>query len=233
MPIRQRLHWPQPAWISTVTRWPILYSSTPGPSAATVPMYSWPGVQFLLNGKPPSIIAGGPWAITSRSVAQIATASMRTSTSARFGIGTGFSVSFSSPGSPSTQARIVSGTGMSFAGFTPGGAYIVVFLLGRDARGGLRSVRAELRGERAHGRDDLFAHQREMAVVRAHRGRRGADRAGHRAVVVADRRADADHARLILFVVHRVAVAPHMAQRFDQRGPLGDGLLREAGQAVR
>ena len=44
MPARQRLHCPQPAWISTVTRWPILYSSTPGPSAATVPMYSWPGV---------------------------------------------------------------------------------------------------------------------------------------------------------------------------------------------
>ncbi len=40
MPSRQRLHWPQPAWISTETRWPILYSSTPGPSATTVPMYS-------------------------------------------------------------------------------------------------------------------------------------------------------------------------------------------------
>ena len=60
MPSRQRLHWPQPAWISTVTRWPILYSSTPGPSATTVPMYSWPGVKFLLNGMPPRIEAGGP-----------------------------------------------------------------------------------------------------------------------------------------------------------------------------
>ena len=60
MPSRQRLHWPQPAWISTVMRWPILYSSTPGPSATTVPMYSWPGVQFLLNGRPPWISAGGP-----------------------------------------------------------------------------------------------------------------------------------------------------------------------------
>ena len=60
MPMRQRLHWPQPAWISTVTRSPTANSSTPGPSAATVPMYSWPGVQFLLNGSPPLISAGGP-----------------------------------------------------------------------------------------------------------------------------------------------------------------------------
>jgi hypothetical protein len=41
----------------------------------------------------------------SRSVAQMATASMRTSTSAFFGTGTGFSVRLSWPGSPSTQAR--------------------------------------------------------------------------------------------------------------------------------
>ena len=60
MPSRQRLHWPQPAWISTVMRWPIWYSSTPGPSATTVPIYSWPGVKFLLNGMPPRIDAGGP-----------------------------------------------------------------------------------------------------------------------------------------------------------------------------
>src|SRR5215831_14671897 len=48
------------AWISTATRSPVWYSATPGPSATTVPMYSCPGVQFLLNGGPPSIIAGGP-----------------------------------------------------------------------------------------------------------------------------------------------------------------------------
>ena len=60
MPMRQRLHWPQPAWISTVTRSPMANSSTPGPSAATVPMYSWPGVQFLLKGRPPCTSAGGP-----------------------------------------------------------------------------------------------------------------------------------------------------------------------------
>ena len=60
MPARQRLHWPQPAWISTVTRWPIGISSTPGPSATTVPIYSWPGVKFLLNGLPPWIMAGEP-----------------------------------------------------------------------------------------------------------------------------------------------------------------------------
>jgi hypothetical protein len=60
MPCRQRLHCPQPAWISTVTRSPIANSSTPGPSAATVPMYSWPGVKFLLKGSPPSTLAGEP-----------------------------------------------------------------------------------------------------------------------------------------------------------------------------
>ncbi len=124
MPSRQRLHWPQPAWISTVTRWPILYSSTPGPCATTVPMYSWPGVKLLLNGRPPWISAGGPLAITSRSVAQMATASMRTSTSAFFGTGTGLSTSFSCPGSPSTQAFMVSGMGKSLLVFTPAGAYI-------------------------------------------------------------------------------------------------------------
>ena len=122
MPSRQRLHWPQPAWISTVTRCPILYSSTPGPSATTVPMYSWPGVKFLLYGMPPWIDAGGPCQMISRSVAQIATASMRTSTSARFGTGTGFSTNVTWPGSPSTHAFIVSGMEKSGLVSTPGAA---------------------------------------------------------------------------------------------------------------
>ena len=87
MPCRQRLHWPQPAWISTLTRSPIANSSTSGPSAATVPIYSWPGVKFLLKGRPPWMLAGEPEWMISRSVAQIATASMRTSTSARAGTG--------------------------------------------------------------------------------------------------------------------------------------------------
>ena len=73
--------------------------------------------------------AGGPCQMISRSVAQIATASIRTSTSARSGTGTGFSVSFSSPGSPSTHALILSGTGMSGLVFTPGGAYIAWILI--------------------------------------------------------------------------------------------------------
>ena len=60
----------------------------------------------------------------SRSVAQIATASMRTSTSAFFGTGTALSISLSSPGSPSTQAFIMSGIGKSLLVFTPAGAYI-------------------------------------------------------------------------------------------------------------
>ena len=41
-------------------RSPISNSSTSGPSAATVPMYSWPGVKFLLKGSPPSMLAGDP-----------------------------------------------------------------------------------------------------------------------------------------------------------------------------
>src|ERR1035437_5091598 len=47
--------------------------------------------------------------MTSRSVAHTAIASMRTSTSAAPGRGTGFSTSLSSPGLPSTQAFIFSG----------------------------------------------------------------------------------------------------------------------------
>src|SRR5664280_2232819 len=62
--------------------------------------------------------------MTSRSVAQIAAASIRTSTSARFGTGTGLSVSVSSPGSPRTQAFMVSGIGNSVLILTPAGAYM-------------------------------------------------------------------------------------------------------------
>src|SRR5690349_17351986 len=87
-------------------------------------MYSWPGVKFLLNGSPPSIMAGTPCAITSRSVAQMATASMRVSTSPRRGTGTGFSASLISPGCVRTQAFILSGTGYSGLVFTPSGLYM-------------------------------------------------------------------------------------------------------------
>src|SRR6266849_673016 len=60
----------------------------------------------------------------SRSVAQIATASMRTSTSAFFGTGTGLFFKVSWPGSPSTHAFMLSGIGKSAFVFTPVGAYI-------------------------------------------------------------------------------------------------------------
>ena len=76
-----------------------------------MPIYSCPGVKFLLNGKPPSIIAGGPWLITSRSVAQIATASILTKTSALFGISTCLSTNDRLSGSPKTHAFIVLGIG--------------------------------------------------------------------------------------------------------------------------
>src|SRR5438045_3487077 len=162
-------------------------------------MYSWPGVQFLLKGRPPWTIAGGPCAITSRSVAQIATASMRTSTSARFGTGTGLSVSFSSPGSPSTHARMVSGTGMSLHVFTPGGVYIgSSLLLRRCRRMRLRSKPAKLGGECPHRGGDLLAHERQMILLRPHGWRRCADRTDNGAITIADRRADADDAGLIL-----------------------------------
>src|SRR5919197_586332 len=61
----------------------------------------------------------------SRSVAQIATASMRTSTSAFLGTGTGLSFSINSPGLPSTQAFIVSGIGKFGLVLTPAGAYML------------------------------------------------------------------------------------------------------------
>ncbi len=61
----------------------------------------------------------------SRSVAQIATASMRTSTSALLGTGTGFCVNASSPGSPSTQAFMLVRNRKFGLVFTPAGAYIV------------------------------------------------------------------------------------------------------------
>src|SRR6266853_1746914 len=111
MPERHRLHWPQPEWISTATRSPTLYSSTPGPSAATVPIYSWPGVNPWLKGNVPLITAGGPLAITSRSVAQMATASMRMSTSDRSGTGISFCPRLNSLGFPSVHANICFASG--------------------------------------------------------------------------------------------------------------------------
>src|ERR1700760_2424645 len=60
----------------------------------------------------------------SRSVAQIATASMRTSTSARAGIGVGLLRSDSSSAPPSTQAFIWSGMGNSEDVVTPVGVYM-------------------------------------------------------------------------------------------------------------
>ena len=79
---------------------------------------------------------------------------------------------------------------------------------------------------------DLVAHQRDVLVARAHRRRRGADRADHGAGLIADRGADADHARQKFLAVERIAVAAHNAQRFDQRRKFGDGLVGEALHAV-
>src|SRR5262245_7511622 len=75
------------------------------------------------------MLAGEPEWMTSRSVAQIATASMRTSTSARPGTGIGLSRRNSSSGPPKTQAFIWSGTGKLDDVVTPGGLYIGRFLV--------------------------------------------------------------------------------------------------------
>src|SRR4051794_35700593 len=88
-------------------------------------MYSWPGVKSLLKGRPPWIWAGSPCSMISRSVAQMATPSMRTRTSALFGAGTGLSTSDSSPGSPRTHAFMVSGTGNAGSSFTLSGCGIL------------------------------------------------------------------------------------------------------------
>ena len=45
-----------------------------------------------------------------------------------------------------------------------------------------------------NGGGDLFAHQRQMVVFRPHSRRRCADGADDRAIVIADRRADAAQA---------------------------------------
>src|SRR5580704_5854183 len=131
----------------------------------------------------------------SRSVAQIATASMRTRTSARLGTGTGFSESFSSPGLPRTQAFILSGTGKSALVFTPGPAYMVAsfgrflwsLLSGRPSPALIMNFSAErnglsrrLAGSIALGIDvnvaalqhDLVGAQRNLAGRRLHRSGR-------------------------------------------------------------
>src|SRR4051812_32312225 len=158
----------------------------------------------------------------SRSVAQIATASMRTSTSAFFGTGTGFSPMLSWPGSPSTQAFMLSGIGNSlWLVFTPGGAYIfppTQSLVLRSIRGGfMRGPRIGFTvfgGQRARRGGDLVAHKGDVLLGRAHRRRRGADRADDGTGLIADGGADADHARKKLFAVERDAVAAHDAQGF-------------------
>src|SRR5262249_42546277 len=98
--------------------------SAPWRGVLTGPVYWCPGGKSLLNGWPTWISGGGSLWMLSRSVAQIATASMRRSTSACLGTGTGFCVSASSPGLPSTHAFMRSGIGKSLVVFTLAGAYI-------------------------------------------------------------------------------------------------------------
>ena len=80
--------------------------------------------EILVEGQAAQDARRRPGWMISRSVAQIATASIRTRTSARAGTGVGFSRSKSSSGSPSTQAFIRSGTGRSDDVVTPDGPYM-------------------------------------------------------------------------------------------------------------
>src|SRR5579885_2350356 len=224
MPSRQRLHWPQPAWISTATRWPMLYSSTPGPSATTVPMYSWPGVKFLLNGAPPWII--GRAVIDDLEIG------------GADGDGVDAHQHFRLL---RHRHRLLSDAELARVAEYPGAhhvgdrKFVVVGLhagrcvhvslqkqtiapRARSIGGGLRpldrglTVRfAELGGERARRLDDLLAHQRDVVFAGAHGRRRGADRADDGAGLVANGGADADHARQVLLAVDGDAVAANHA----------------------
>src|SRR5947208_6621253 len=95
----------QPRWASTTTRSPTWNSSTVGPSAATVPAYSWPGVK----------VPGGGWegkkepARILRSVPHREAASTRSRTSPGPGLGTGFSTTPITSGPKITAARMVDG----------------------------------------------------------------------------------------------------------------------------
>src|SRR5688572_2923037 len=195
-------------------RSPTTYSSTVGPTATTVPMYSWPGVKFLLNGRPPSINAGAPCPITSRSVAQIATASTRTSTSAGPGFGTGLSIRASWPGSRRTQALMVSGTGIG----TPTPILAAGWLVG----GGLFRRLIDLFGREQH---DCFRLNRAAGIDR-HRRRRDRRVVGrvdeHDGVVLAKREVESFHS------------APHALDGgFGSLLPFRASVLHEALDAIR
>src|SRR5579862_862823 len=95
----------------------------------------------------------------SKSVAQIATASIRTRTSARLGTGTGFSVSFSSPGLPSTHALNLSGMGKSGLVFTPGPEYMARSSLRLGAFSGVLIVSF---GGKRNGPQNSHRHRRRI-----------------------------------------------------------------------
>src|SRR6266700_4218121 len=110
------------------------------------------------------MLAGEPEWIISRSVAQIATASMRTRTSARPGTGVGLSRRKSSSGPPRTQAFICAGTGHSDDVLTPAGLYMAAFPR-LDAL--MRTI--FLTASRAAAIDLLSATRREADVNRSGR----------------------------------------------------------------
>src|ERR1700761_1863643 len=141
------------------TRSPTLNSSTWLPSAATVPVHSWPGVNSPnggVCGKCPSKIF--------RSVPHVPHMATWTSTSSGPGTGTGLPTTLMSPGPKSTAARIVSGT----SDVVPTRS---ARLIGVGHRSELADHRADRAGvhERRHrrlgaGQDFVLLHSRDRVA---------------------------------------------------------------------
>ena len=83
--------------------------------------------------------------------------------------------------------------------------------------GPLRALLPKLGRQRPRRRHHAVAHARQVRLARAQGRRRDADGAHHGAQMVADRRADAGDARLVLLALHGMAVPAHQAQLLDQR----------------
>src|ERR1700712_5508958 len=157
----------------------------------------------------------------SRSVAQIATASIRTSTSAFFGTGTALVASVSWSGSPSTHARMVSGIGKSGDVLTWACWYMLspracglFCCLGADGFARRTRRRAELHRQFIGRHQKMDADLVEIFRCRPEHRRGDADRSDDAAGMVANGGADADHTGLKLFPIDRKAVAACQAKLF-------------------
>src|SRR6185437_6527891 len=154
--------------------------------------------------------------------------------------GMAFSISLSSPGSPSTQARCLSGIGKSLLIFTPAGAYMIPpmqYVLASNGDGllpvaGLRTRSTKFRRKRARGGSNFVAHEGDVLVARPHARCRSADGADHGTRLIADGGADADDTLQEFLAVDGIAGTPNGAQRFDQLREFRDSIVGEALHAV-